>query len=37
MTADVFDTLSSFPKDLRDVIKYTSDEIKQLFKNAVSK
>ena len=36
-TADIFDTLSSFPKDLRDIIKYTSDEIKELFKNAVSK
>ena len=36
-TADIFDTLSSFPKDLRDIIKYTSDEIKELFKNAATK
>lgn len=36
-TADIFDTLSSFPKDLRDIIKYTSDEIKEVFKNAVKK
>lgn len=35
--SNVFDTLSAFPKDIKGVVKYTSDEIKNIFKSAVSK
>ena len=36
-TADVFDALAAIPKDMRDVVKYTSSEIKNIFKSATTK
>jgi hypothetical protein len=36
-TANVFDALAAIPKDMRDVVKYTSSEIKNIFKSAITK
>lgn len=36
-TADVFDALAAIPKDMRDVVKYTSGEIKNIFKSATTR
>lgn len=35
--SNIFDTLAAFPKDMKGVVKYTSDEIKNIFKSAVTK
>lgn len=35
--ADIFDTLAAIPKDMKDVVNHTSNEIKNIFKSAVTK
>ena len=37
ISSNIFDTLAAFPKDIKGVVKYTSDEIKNIFKSAVTK
>ena len=34
---NIFDTLAAIPKDMKTVIKHTSDEIKNIFKSAITK
>lgn len=36
-SADVFDTLAAIPKDMGNIVSYTSDEIKNVFKSAWTK
>lgn len=36
-SADIFDTLAAIPKDMKNVISYTSDEIKNIFTSAYKK
>lgn len=36
-TADVLETLAAIPKDMRDVVRYTTGEIKNIFKSTITR
>ena len=36
-TADIFNALAAIPKDMREIVKYTSNEIKNIFKSATTR